>query len=139
AKACGRRAPGGRADRGAGGLADRGLPRRRPASAPAGPDARPRHLQLPQRRARPPVRPRPGQGRPVAHRRPRPPPPAPSPRPPPPTPPRPGPPRPFALALVKGGRSRIGDTVHVPVNGTLVPVEVTGSVLGDPEGGRRGG
>jgi sarcosine oxidase, subunit alpha len=47
--------------------------------------------------------------------------------------------RPFALALVKGGRSRIGETVHVPVNGTLVPVEVTGSVLVDPEGARRDG
>jgi sarcosine oxidase, subunit alpha len=47
--------------------------------------------------------------------------------------------RPFALALVKGGRSRIGDTVHVPVNGTLVPVEVTGAVLVDPEGARRDG
>ncbi|KGH44990.1 ferredoxin [Modestobacter caceresii] len=47
--------------------------------------------------------------------------------------------RPFALALVKGGRSRIGDTVHVPVDGTLVPVEVTGSVLVDPEGARRDG
>ena len=47
--------------------------------------------------------------------------------------------RPFALALVRGGRSRIGETVHVPVNGTLVPVEVTGSVLVDPEGARRDG
>ncbi|MGY1706692.1 2Fe-2S iron-sulfur cluster-binding protein [Geodermatophilus sp. SYSU D00697] len=47
--------------------------------------------------------------------------------------------RPFALALVKGGRERIGDTVHVPVNGSLVPVEVTGSVLVDPEGARRDG
>jgi sarcosine oxidase subunit alpha len=47
--------------------------------------------------------------------------------------------RPFALALVKGGRSRVGDTVHVPVHGTLVPVEVTGSVLVDPEGARRDG
>jgi sarcosine oxidase subunit alpha len=47
--------------------------------------------------------------------------------------------RPFALALVKGGRSRIGDSVHVPVDGTLVPVEVTGSVLVDPEGARRDG
>lgn len=47
--------------------------------------------------------------------------------------------RPFALALVKGGRSRIGETVHVPVDGTLVPVEVTGSVLVDPEGARRDG
>jgi sarcosine oxidase subunit alpha len=47
--------------------------------------------------------------------------------------------RPFALALVKGGRSRIGDTVHVPVGGSLVPVEVAGSVLVDPEGARRDG
>jgi sarcosine oxidase, subunit alpha len=47
--------------------------------------------------------------------------------------------RPFALALVQGGRSRIGDTVHVPVHDTLVPVEVTGSVLVDPEGARRDG
>jgi sarcosine oxidase, subunit alpha len=47
--------------------------------------------------------------------------------------------RPFALALVKGGRERIGETVHVPVNGTLVPVEVTGAVLVDPEGARRDG
>src|SRR5918997_1771140 len=47
--------------------------------------------------------------------------------------------RPFALALVRGGRERVGDTVHVPVNGTLVPVEVTGSVLVDPEGARRDG
>ena len=47
--------------------------------------------------------------------------------------------RPFALALVKGGRARIGETVHVPVSGTLVPVEVTGSVLVDPEGARRDG
>ncbi len=47
--------------------------------------------------------------------------------------------RPFALALVKGGRERIGQTVHVPVGGALVPVEVTGSVLVDPEGARRDG
>jgi sarcosine oxidase subunit alpha len=47
--------------------------------------------------------------------------------------------RTFALALVKAGQSRIGDTLHVPVDGTLVPVEVTGSVLVDPEGARRDG
>ncbi|HKV22876.1 MAG TPA: glycine cleavage T C-terminal barrel domain-containing protein, partial [Mycobacterium sp.] len=47
--------------------------------------------------------------------------------------------RPFALALVKGGRARIGETLHVPVDGELVPVEVTGSVLVDPEGARRDG
>ena len=47
--------------------------------------------------------------------------------------------RPFALALVKGGHARIGDTLNVPMDGTLVPVEVTGSVLVDPEGARRDG
>jgi sarcosine oxidase subunit alpha len=47
--------------------------------------------------------------------------------------------RTFALALVKDGRSRIGDTLHVPVDGALVPVEITGSVLVDPEGARRDG
>jgi sarcosine oxidase, subunit alpha len=47
--------------------------------------------------------------------------------------------RTFALALVKAGQSRIGETLHVPVDGSLVPVEVTGSVLVDPEGARRDG
>jgi sarcosine oxidase subunit alpha len=47
--------------------------------------------------------------------------------------------RPFGLALVKGGRARLGDTLHVPVNGNLVAVEVTSSVLVDPEGARRDG
>jgi sarcosine oxidase subunit alpha len=47
--------------------------------------------------------------------------------------------RTFALALVKAGQSRIGETLHVPVDGTLIPVEVTGSVLVDPEGARRDG
>ena len=39
----------------------------------------------------------------------------------------------------RAAATRIGDTVHVPVDGTLVPVEVTGSVLVDPEGARRDG
>ncbi|MGU3586766.1 2Fe-2S iron-sulfur cluster-binding protein [Rhodococcus sp. C26F] len=47
--------------------------------------------------------------------------------------------RPFGLALVKGGRARLGETLHVPVDGNLVAVEVTGSVLVDPEGARRDG
>jgi sarcosine oxidase, subunit alpha len=47
--------------------------------------------------------------------------------------------RPFALALVKAGRSHIGQTLHVPVGGALVPVEVTEPVLVDPEGARRDG
>ena len=40
---------------------------------------------------------------------------------------------------VKAGRTRIGRTVHVPVDGDLVPVEITGPVLVDPEGARRDG
>jgi sarcosine oxidase subunit alpha len=47
--------------------------------------------------------------------------------------------RTFALALVKGGHARIGETLVVPVGGELVPVEVTSSVLLDPEGTRRDG
>jgi sarcosine oxidase, subunit alpha len=47
--------------------------------------------------------------------------------------------RTFALALVKGGHARIGERLTVPVGGELVPVEVTGSVLFDPEGTRRDG
>jgi len=47
--------------------------------------------------------------------------------------------RSFALALVKGGRSRIGQTVHVPVSSELVPVQITEPVLVDPEGARRDG
>ena len=39
----------------------------------------------------------------------------------------------------RAGDARIGDTLHVPVDGTLVPVEVTGTVLVDPEGARRDG
>jgi sarcosine oxidase subunit alpha len=47
--------------------------------------------------------------------------------------------RTFALALVRGGRDRIGQTLHVPVGGTTVPVEVTSPVFVDPEGTRRDG
>jgi sarcosine oxidase, subunit alpha len=47
--------------------------------------------------------------------------------------------RSFALALVKAGRTRVGQTVHVPVAGDLVPVEITEPVLVDPEGARRDG
>ena len=47
--------------------------------------------------------------------------------------------RPFALALVKGGRARIGDTVHIPVGSELIAAEITGSVLVDIEGARRDG
>ncbi|MFJ9539079.1 sarcosine oxidase subunit delta family protein [Streptomyces sp. NPDC101225] len=47
--------------------------------------------------------------------------------------------RTFALALVKGGRDRIGERLYAPVGGRLVPVTVTGPVLYDPEGARRDG
>jgi sarcosine oxidase, subunit alpha len=45
----------------------------------------------------------------------------------------------FALALVKGGRDRIGDTLYSTVADQLVPVTVTEPVLYDPEGARRDG
>ncbi|WP_274918150.1 sarcosine oxidase subunit alpha family protein [Streptomyces sp. WZ-12] len=47
--------------------------------------------------------------------------------------------RPFALALVAGGRARIGETLLAPVGAHLVPVEVADSVLYDPEGTKRDG
>ncbi|MFJ8545859.1 sarcosine oxidase subunit alpha family protein [Streptomyces sp. NPDC093586] len=47
--------------------------------------------------------------------------------------------RTFALALVKGGRDRIGERLYAPVGDRVVPVTVTGPVLYDPEGARRDG
>ncbi|MCX5264923.1 sarcosine oxidase subunit delta family protein [Streptomyces sp. NBC_00199] len=47
--------------------------------------------------------------------------------------------RTFALALVKGGRDRIGERLYVPVGDRLVPVTVASPVLYDPEGARRDG
>jgi len=47
--------------------------------------------------------------------------------------------RPFALALVKGGRERIGEVLVAPVGDQLVEVEVTSPVLYDPEGAKRDG
>ncbi len=47
--------------------------------------------------------------------------------------------RPFALALVKGGRERIGDVLLAPVGDRLIEVEVTSPVLYDPEGTKRDG
>ncbi|MFI6675380.1 2Fe-2S iron-sulfur cluster-binding protein [Kribbella sp. NPDC050470] len=47
--------------------------------------------------------------------------------------------RPFALALVKGGRERIGEVLVAPVGDRLVEVEVTSHVLYDPEGTKRDG
>ncbi|GAA3414985.1 2Fe-2S iron-sulfur cluster-binding protein [Streptosporangium vulgare] len=47
--------------------------------------------------------------------------------------------RTFALALVSGGRERVGERLYVPVGGELLPVTVTHHVLYDPEGARRDG
>lgn len=47
--------------------------------------------------------------------------------------------RTFALALVRSGHERVGETLHVPVEDELVPVTVTESVLYDKEGARRDG
>ncbi|BEL07940.1 sarcosine oxidase subunit alpha family protein [Actinoplanes sichuanensis] len=47
--------------------------------------------------------------------------------------------RTFALALLRGGRDLIGQTVWATLDDGLAPVTVTGSVLYDPEGTRRDG
>ncbi|WP_427923994.1 sarcosine oxidase subunit delta family protein [Streptomyces sp. cg40] len=47
--------------------------------------------------------------------------------------------RTFALALIKGGRDRIGDRLYAPVGDRLIPVTVASPVLYDPEGARRDG
>ncbi|TLS45421.1 sarcosine oxidase subunit alpha family protein [Streptomyces montanus] len=47
--------------------------------------------------------------------------------------------RTFALALIKGGRDRIGERLYAPVGDRIVPVTVASPVLYDPEGARRDG
>ncbi|SNT55347.1 sarcosine oxidase subunit alpha [Streptosporangium subroseum] len=47
--------------------------------------------------------------------------------------------RTFALALVSGGRERLGERLYVPVGAEMIPVTVTHHVLYDPEGARRDG
>jgi len=47
--------------------------------------------------------------------------------------------QPFALALVRAGRDRTGETLHAWHDGELVPVTVTDPVLYDKEGARRDG
>jgi sarcosine oxidase, subunit alpha len=42
----------------------------------------------------------------------------------------------IALALVRGGRERLGQTLHVPMPGGSIPVEVVQPVFFDPEGKR---
>jgi sarcosine oxidase subunit alpha len=44
--------------------------------------------------------------------------------------------RSIALALVSGGRARMGQTLHVPMPGAEIPVKVTSPVFYDPEGAR---
>jgi len=46
---------------------------------------------------------------------------------------------PFGLALVRNGRSRIGEHLRIPVGDALVDVEIASPVLFDPEGARRDG
>lgn len=47
--------------------------------------------------------------------------------------------RTFALALVRGGRARIGETVYAPLGDRTIAAVITSSVLFDPEGARRDG
>ncbi len=47
--------------------------------------------------------------------------------------------RSIALALVEGGKARMGDTIHVPMPGTTHWAVITGTVFYDPEGMRLDG
>lgn len=47
--------------------------------------------------------------------------------------------RSFALALIKNGRNRIGEVLQAPLDGLLIDVVVSETVLFDPEGSRRDG
>ena len=47
--------------------------------------------------------------------------------------------RTFALAMLKGGRDRIGEVVHAPLGDRVIAATVTSSVLFDPENARRDG
>ena len=47
--------------------------------------------------------------------------------------------RTFALAMVKRGRERIGETVHAPLEDRVVAAQIVSSVLYDPENLRRDG
>ncbi|MEW2118338.1 sarcosine oxidase subunit delta family protein [Streptomyces sp. NPDC005474] len=47
--------------------------------------------------------------------------------------------RTFALALIKGGRERVGERLYAVARDGLVPVTVASPVLYDPEGARRDG
>ena len=47
--------------------------------------------------------------------------------------------RTFALGLVAGGRSRVGQLVYAPLAAGVVPVRVVSPVHYDPKGSRRDG
>ena len=47
--------------------------------------------------------------------------------------------RSFALALVKGGRDRIGEVVHAPLASPPIAAEIVAPCVYDPEGSRRDG
>ena len=47
--------------------------------------------------------------------------------------------RSIALALVRGGHARHGETIHVPLPGRVIPAKVAPSVFVDPEGKRLNG
>ncbi|GIH67880.1 2Fe-2S iron-sulfur cluster-binding protein [Sphaerimonospora thailandensis] len=47
--------------------------------------------------------------------------------------------RTFALALISGGRERVGERLHAAMGEEMIPVTVTHHVLYDPEGARRDG
>lgn len=47
--------------------------------------------------------------------------------------------RTFALALVAGGRERLGETVYAPLPGGVIAATITDTVLYDPKGTRRDG
>ena len=44
--------------------------------------------------------------------------------------------RSIALALIKGGRKRYGETVHVPIENKAISAVICRTVFFDPEGGR---
>jgi len=45
----------------------------------------------------------------------------------------------IALAVVRGGRGRLGETLYVPMPGGDVPVRVSSPVFYDPQGARLNG
>jgi sarcosine oxidase subunit alpha len=47
--------------------------------------------------------------------------------------------RTFGLALVRGGRSRIGETIYAPLLDRTVAVELVDPIIFDAEGARRDG